>query len=166
MLTESCHSQDKCDHNGDPGDPQSFLPVVLCLMGLQAHAALKKTCTETTYTNNVTLSFFLAMFLRIIMVLHHCVIISCTFKKLLNLFITFLQELTFVCLRFIGFILANVHLIDSQFDRCVTIGQKIRRTVKKLCLKKSMNRCYKFDHLLTPSAFHLIFPSNKLQTAS
>lgn len=54
MLTESCYSQDKCDHNGDPGDPESFLPVVLSLVGFQAHAALKKTCKEKTYTKNVT----------------------------------------------------------------------------------------------------------------
>lgn len=47
MLTECCDSQYERDHDGDPGDPERLLPVALCLMGLQAHAALQKTCTET-----------------------------------------------------------------------------------------------------------------------
>lgn len=47
MLTESCHSQYECDHDGDPGDPERLLPVALGLMGLQAHAALEETCRDT-----------------------------------------------------------------------------------------------------------------------
>lgn len=50
MLTESCHSQYEGDHDGDPGDPECLLPVALSLMGLQTHAALKKTCSEDTST--------------------------------------------------------------------------------------------------------------------
>lgn len=47
MLTESCHGQYECDHDGDPGDPECLLPVALSLVGLQTHAALEKTCSET-----------------------------------------------------------------------------------------------------------------------
>lgn len=47
MLTESCHSQYECDHDGDCGDPECLLPVALSLVGLQTHAALEKTCRET-----------------------------------------------------------------------------------------------------------------------
>ena len=45
-LTEGCHGQDQCDHDGDPGDPQGFLPVALGLMGLQASAALQEACRQ------------------------------------------------------------------------------------------------------------------------
>ncbi len=58
-LTESGHGQNECDHDGDPGDPQCFLPVALSLMGLQAHAALKKTCNETQKIYYKNKSFFL-----------------------------------------------------------------------------------------------------------
>lgn len=47
VLTECCHGQYECDHDGDPGDPERLLPVALSLVGLQAHAALQQTCTET-----------------------------------------------------------------------------------------------------------------------
>lgn len=48
ILTKSCHCQYECDHNGDPRNPESFLPVVLCLVGFQAQAALQKTCRENS----------------------------------------------------------------------------------------------------------------------
>lgn len=47
VLTECRHSQYECDHDGHPGDPERLLPVALSLVGLQAHAALQQTCTET-----------------------------------------------------------------------------------------------------------------------
>lgn len=47
LLTESCHGQDERDHDGDPGDPESLLPVALGLVRLQAHAALQEACSET-----------------------------------------------------------------------------------------------------------------------
>lgn len=47
MLTESCYSQYESDHNGDPGHPERLLPVALSLVGLQARAALQKTCSKT-----------------------------------------------------------------------------------------------------------------------
>lgn len=60
MLTESCHSQYESDHDGDPGDPECLLPVVLSLVGLQTHAALKETCSEThKHSYNLLLSLYL-----------------------------------------------------------------------------------------------------------
>lgn len=47
VLTECRHSQYERDHDGDPGDPECLLPVALSLVGLQAHAALQQTCTQT-----------------------------------------------------------------------------------------------------------------------
>lgn len=60
MLTESCYSQNEGNHDGDPGHPESLLPVVLGLMGLQAHAALQETCGEkhkSTYKNSSAFLF-------------------------------------------------------------------------------------------------------------
>ena len=57
VLTESCHSQYERDHDGDPGDPESLLPVALSLVGLQAHAALQETCKGDTQTLLLTQFF-------------------------------------------------------------------------------------------------------------
>lgn len=64
MLTESCHGQYERDHDGDPGDPERLLPVALSLMGLQAHAALQKTCSGThklCYKDNIDFLFACAL---------------------------------------------------------------------------------------------------------
>lgn len=65
MLTESCHSQYECDHDGDPGDPECLLPVALSLMRLQTHAALKKTCSETNSVRTTISSFILSEFYHV-----------------------------------------------------------------------------------------------------
>lgn len=56
MLTERCYGQYEGDHDGDPGHPERLLPVALSLVGLQAHAALQKTCSKTQSQSDSAIS--------------------------------------------------------------------------------------------------------------